>query len=240
MGLEGNFSELPALIEKNNLNSWADSCSALVVEFGPSSQHLKMGRGLDSSLNEPLDLRMFDDSGPTGANLLSFLGLNEITNILTKYGAVKSAKQIAISIIEQRYLNKFIQTTDDLKKIVTQSCMSRDSYTFMGSQGPNNLQNNIEKVFLALRLFVNNELNEMKYVTDLARVLLPDQARFIVFLQTDKEERHFRNFLFSETDLKGNVDWEIENAVDMGDGVVMLDIARCRQTNQQTRPYLEL
>ena len=63
VGLKGNFSDLPALLEQNNLKRWAESCSAIVVEFGPSPQHLKMGRGLDCTLNEPLDLRMHDDSG---------------------------------------------------------------------------------------------------------------------------------------------------------------------------------
>jgi len=227
VGLKGNFSDLPALLEQNNLKRWAESCSAIVVEFGPSPQHLKMGRGLDCTLNEPLDLRMHDDSGPIGANLLSFLGVTEIENIFSRYGAVSNAKQIAISIVEQRYLNKNVQTTEDLKKIVTETCKNKE--IFMGSDGHYKIQNNIDKVFLALRLFVNNELNEMKFVTEFARVVLQDQARFIVFIQTDKEEKHFRNILFAETNTKaGNVEWDIENGVDMGDGVVMLDIVRCR------------
>ena len=49
--------------------------------------------------------------GHTAANLLEFLGLNELVSILSKYGAVHSAKEIAISIIEQRYLNNVVKVS---------------------------------------------------------------------------------------------------------------------------------
>ena len=55
--------------------------------------------------------------GPTGANLLSFLGVTEIENIFSRYGAVSNAKQIAISIVEQRYLNKNVQVRSQIIKI---------------------------------------------------------------------------------------------------------------------------
>jgi 16S rRNA (cytosine1402-N4)-methyltransferase len=111
VGLNGKLSDLPSLLVKDNLAEWTESCSAVVVQFGPSPEHLKLGRGLDNSLDEPLDLRMGDEKGPTAANLLEFLGLNELVSILSKYGAVHSAKEIAISIIEQRYLNNIIKVS---------------------------------------------------------------------------------------------------------------------------------
>jgi len=228
VGLNGKLSDLPLLLVKNNLTKWTESCSVLVVQFGPSPLHLKLGRGLDYSLEEPLDLRMGDEEGHTAANLLEFLGLNELVSILSKYGAVHSAKEIAISIIEQRYLNNNVKTTTELKEIITQSCSNKEFY--MTEQGPYLIQSNIDKTFLALRMFVNNELNEMKFVIDFARTILPDQGKFLVSLQTDKEERHFRNLLFAKSDVVDeHVDWKFGNSYDMGDNVIMYEITRCKE-----------
>ena len=83
---------------------------------------------------------------------------------------------------------------------------------------------------MALRMFVNNELNEMKFVIDFARTILPDQGKFLVSLQTDKEERHFRNLLFSKSDVvDGHVEWKMGNSYDMGENVIMHEITRCKE-----------
>eukprot|EP00088_Acartia_fossae_P045007 TRINITY_DN4809_c0_g1_i11.p1 TRINITY_DN4809_c0_g1~~TRINITY_DN4809_c0_g1_i11.p1 ORF type:complete len:319 (+),score=33.31 TRINITY_DN4809_c0_g1_i11:70-1026(+) len=224
VGLQGKFSELPKLIEADNLHSWVESCDAIVVEFGPLKPHFKMGRGLDQSLNEPLDLRMSNE-GPPAHALLANLELNSLTTVFSKYGSVKSSKHIGVGIIEQRYLNQYIRTTKELRDYVRKCCSEME--LFQGPDGPQLIEENIKKVFLALRMFVNNELNEMKFVIKFARTVLPHNGKFIVFLQTEKEKKFFEKFLFEESNSRNDQRvWEIEDKTELEDGTWMVNVTR--------------
>jgi len=225
VGLQGNITDFPHLIEQNNLQSWTKCCTGIIIKFGPSPSQLLLGRGLNYHKNEPLDLR-FTDSGPSAAQVLEHLDLTRLTRLLSRYGAVRCAKHISTAVVEQRYMNKNIRTTDEFRDLVIKSTQDLDF--FGGADGEYLIKKNIDQAFLALRLFVNNELNEMKYAVKLAHTLLPDRAKFIVFLPSLKEEKHFKNFLFSKISPghDNNMKWVVEERVGIDESNCMYVITK--------------
>jgi len=224
VGLQGKISNVPHLIEEHGLQSWAKSCTGIIAKFGPSPSQLMRGRGLNYHENEPLDLR-FAESGASAAEVLEHLDLTSLTRVLSRYGAVRNAKEICTTVVEQRYLNKKIRTTHQLRDLVIKS--TKDLDFFDGPDGEYLIEKNIDQTFLALRLFVNNELNEMNFAIKLAHTLLPSGASFIVFLQSPKEEKHFKHGLFSKL-YKNDIamKWIVEKKDDIDENNCMYFITK--------------
>lgn len=173
----GRFSELPEKLSKLNVNQ--QSIDGVIFDFGCSSMQFDEGsRGFSISKNGPLDMRMDQDrfpDSPSAAEILSKIDEMDLARILKIYGEEKQAKKIARAIVETRYSIKKIETTKELADLV-QSCLGSGSFRLDKLQRPSHPAT---KTFQALRIFVNNELNEINYGMILAHRYLKIGGKMI-------------------------------------------------------------
>lgn len=158
--LLGKFSELPLLLHKHNVAK--DSIDGFLFDFGCSSMQFDTAeRGFSLSQNGPLDMRM-DGSrspeNPTAANVLERASEMDLVRILKVYGQEKRAKKIARAIIEARYMFRKLETTKELAQLVESAVGGEIHKDQLGR-----FSHCATKTFQALRIFVNNELNEINY-----------------------------------------------------------------------------
>lgn len=174
--LLGRFSELPTLLKENGIRQ--SSIDGMLFDFGCSSMQLDVGeRGFSISKNGYLDMRMDAGRDPnqiTAREVLATADEHELYKIFKIYGEEKKAAKIARTIIEARYMVKNIETTHELVDIVNSCCP--DEVRLDKLQRP---QSNATKVFQALRIFVNNELNELNYGMVLAKYYLKIHSRLV-------------------------------------------------------------
>lgn len=174
--LLGRFSELPTLLK--NAGYGQSSIDGILFDFGCSSMQLDTGeRGFSVSKNGYLDMRMDAGRDPeqiTAREVLATANEQELYKIFKVYGEEKKAAKIAQTIIQARYMIKNIDTTKELVDVVN-SC-TPDEVRLDKLQRP---QSNATKVFQALRIFVNNELNELNYGMVLAKYYLKLSGRLV-------------------------------------------------------------
>lgn len=174
--LLGRFSELPALFKTQGIEQ--SSIDGILFDFGCSSMQLDTGeRGFSVSKDGYLDMRMDAGRDPnqiTAREVLATANEHELYKIFKIYGEEKKAAKIAQTIIQARYMIKNIDTTKELVDVVNSCCP--DEVRLDKLQRP---QSNATKVFQALRIFVNNELNELNYGMVLAKYYLKLNGRLV-------------------------------------------------------------
>lgn len=174
--LLGRFSELPKLLSSKGIKP--SSVDGILFDFGCSSMQFdRADRGFAISRDGPLDMRMDKGRCPdqlTAADVLARIDEVDLTRILRIYGEEKAAKKIARAIIEVRYSLKPLKTTRELATVVG-SCFDEE-YRMDSLNRPTHLAT---KTFQAIRIFVNNELNEINYGMMVAERFLKINGRLI-------------------------------------------------------------
>lgn len=192
----GRFSELPSLLE--SINVATGSIDGILFDFGCSSMQFDQSeRGFSISANGPLDMRMdknrFPDE-PTAADVLATIEENDLAKIIKIYGDEKMAKKIARTIIDVRYALKPIRTTHELASIVA-SCFDENYHL----DSLNRPSHSATKTFQALRIFVNNELNEINHAMHCAYEYLNVGGRLVTItfhsLEDTIVKRHIQGHL---------------------------------------------
>jgi 16S rRNA (cytosine1402-N4)-methyltransferase len=164
-------------ISKISKIEFIDSFDGIFVDLGVSSFQLdNIESGFTFREDTILDLRMNKDEGVSASDLLNSLSWDELAKIFFEYGEEKNARQIAKRIVEFRDKEN-IYTTAQLKKII-------DSITPQRF-----LTKTLSRVFQALRIYVNNELNELKFFLDKAVDLLKPNGRIVVLSYHSLEDR---------------------------------------------------
>ncbi|XP_034833866.1 probable methyltransferase-like protein 15 homolog [Maniola hyperantus] len=198
--LLGKFSELPSLLKGAGINQ--SSVDGILFDFGCSSMQLDTKeRGFSISKNGYLDMRMDAGRDPnqiTAREVLATANEHELYKIFKIYGEEKKAAKIAQTIIQARYMVKNIETTHELVDVVDSCCP--DEFRLDKLQRP---QSNATKVFQALRIFVNNELNELNYGMVLAKYYLKLNGRLVTVcfhsLEDTIVKRHIAGNVINET-----------------------------------------
>lgn len=174
--LLGRFSELPALLKAHQVDF--DSLDGILFDYGCSSMQFdEAERGFALSKDGPLDMRMDKDrfpDQPTAAQILSKIDEDDLARILKIYGEEKNAKKIARAIVEARYLFKRLETTKELADVVNAAC--EEEHRLDKLHRPTNVAT---KTFQALRIFINNELNEINFGMILAQKYLRVGGRLV-------------------------------------------------------------
>lgn len=174
--LLGRFSELPALLKQNNI--YQNSIDGILFDFGCSSMQFDVAeRGFSLSKNGPLDMRMDGSrfpNNPTASDVLTKATEDDIFKILKVYGEEKQARKIAQAIVEARYLFKRLNTTEELADLVESVCSGEVRLDKLQRKS-----HQATKTFQALRIFVNNELNEINYGLILAQKYLKIGGRLV-------------------------------------------------------------
>lgn len=192
----GRFSELPTLLTQNNVKQ--NTVDGILFDFGCSSMQFDVAeRGFSVSKNGPLDMRMDKDrcpDQPTAAEVLAKIEEYDLARILKVYGEEKNAKKIARAVIDLRYAVKKLETTKELADLVYATCGGEIRIDKLDR--PSHIAT---KTFQALRIFVNDELNEINYGMILAEKYLKIGGRLVTItfhsLEDTIVKRHLMGYI---------------------------------------------
>lgn len=179
---KANFIELGLIVRK-----WPVAhIDGILIDLGVSTPQLTGERGFSFNVDAPLDMRMDPRSQrTTAADILNKYSEGEIFRILISLGEEKFAKQIAKKIIEARRA-KEIEATAELVEIVKESMPP--SYRF-GKR-----LHFATNTFRALRMVVNQELENIEKVLPQAVQVLSPSGRLVVISFQSLEDRIVKNF----------------------------------------------
>ena len=174
---QARFSELDKLFSANDFDG-------ILADIGVSSYQLDTAeRGFSFMKDGPLDMRMDQNIAEDASSWLSNASENEISSIVWKYGEERKAKRIAKAIIEAR--NNFkIKSTKELAEIILEEVPRR----FNDKKHP------ATKTFQAIRIFINNELEELRLFLDFTSKHLKIGGRACIISFHSLEDRIVKQF----------------------------------------------
>lgn len=170
------------------------SCQAILLDLGPSPHQLHQhSRGFNLDRHGNLDLRYTTDRGMDCRQLLRLVEFENLTRILRSYGGVIKARTVASSIIESRLMLRELTSTSDLQDLLVR-CHQSDK--FWKEKEEIEVEENINKVVLALRIFINNELNETEYAVQMAEQLLEPAGLLVCRVQSNFELNFLKKLIY--------------------------------------------
>jgi 16S rRNA (cytosine1402-N4)-methyltransferase len=164
--VHANFRRLDAVLQEADERD----PSGILVDLGVSSlQFDSPERGFSFRFDAPLDMRMDPTTGATAAELLQQLPESEIARIIFEFGEERHSRRIARRIVESREQGKPITTTTELAELVRLAAGGRKQYQIHPAT----------RTFQALRIAVNQELEELGEFVESAIDLLIPEGRFV-------------------------------------------------------------
>lgn len=162
----------------------------ILLDLGISSPQIDEAvRGFSFRYDAPLDMRMDQSSGQTAAEFLASTTEQQLAGVIKNYGEERFAKQIARAIIKERDDGRAITTTGQLAQIVA-GAVTR----FEPGQNP------ATRTFQALRIFVNQELEELSLTLPQCLALLAPHGRLAVISFHSLEDRLVKQFIRDQED----------------------------------------
>lgn len=163
-----------------------DGYDGIFADLGVSSfQFDNKESGFTYREEAVLDLRMNKNSGEPAYKFINAAKAEEIANVIYMYGEEKRSRQIAKNIINERKV-KPIKTTTHLKEVIQKVIPVK------------NLNKTLSRVFQALRIYVNNELEELKYFLKNSLGLLKTGGRLVILSYHSLEDRIVKEFFRNE------------------------------------------
>lgn len=188
--VRSNFRYLRNWMRFYNINH----IDGLLADLGVSSHHFDdETRGFSFRFDAPLDMRMNKRAGMTAAEILTNYSEEQLADILYLYGELKGARKIATAIVKARG-EKAIETTSDLIQATGRLLQQERSRSVeRGSGGPE--KKDIAKLFQALRIEVNHEMDALKEMLDGAKEMLGKGGRLSVITYHSLEDRIVKNVM---------------------------------------------
>lgn len=184
--IKANFATLRQELQRNSCKH----VDGILLDLGVSSHQLDEGqRGFSFLQDAELDMRMDQDLAVKAKDLIAALSANELEKLFRTYGDEPRAKAIAQRLVNQR-LKSPIVTTSQLADLVMQVYHHR-----RGKLHP------ATKVFQALRIAVNDELNSLKQTLPQTIELLNASGRVVVISFHEGEDRITKQFMKHQEDL---------------------------------------
>jgi 16S rRNA (cytosine1402-N4)-methyltransferase len=178
--IRANFSELAS---SANEIGW-DSVDAILLDVGVSSPQIDDSkRGFALRLDGPLDMRMDKRSQVTASRILNYRSETELADIFYYYGEERRSRRLARAIVERREEKPFERTLE-----FAEFCEN-----VLGKSRPGKLPTPT-KCFQALRIAVNDELDELKTALEAAVPLLKKGGRLAVISFHSLEDRIVKEF----------------------------------------------
>jgi len=182
--INGCFSRIDSLIfETENQNIKYD---AIIFDLGLSSNQLDNGeRGFSFMKDGPLDMGM-GNNDKKASDIINNYSEEKLSDIIFKYGEERLSRRIAKKIVFSRKL-KLIESTAELANIIKK--------TFSFAQINKSKINPATKTFQALRVYVNDELNEITIALNKSIKLLKPNGKLIIVSFQSLEDRIVKDFL---------------------------------------------
>lgn len=171
----------------------------IIADLGVSSHQFDVAdRGFSFRFGASLDMRMNQNQQQSAADVLNEYSTGQLTAIFRQYGELSNSSQLANKIAAFRKQQKII-TSDDLKLAISGLIEKRHEDKYLA------------KVFQALRIETNNELEALKELLMQSLVVLKKSGRLVVISYHSLEDRLVKNFMKAgnfggilESDLFGN------------------------------------
>ncbi len=171
----------------------AGTVDGLLADFGVSSLQLdEAQRGFSFRQEAPLDMRMDTRSGVTAEQVVNQMDENELADLIYEFGEERRSRRIARAIVRARP----IQTTVELAKVVSAAAPAMKGENLH----PATL------TFQAIRIYVNDELGEIRSLLDSAPSLLKPGGRLVLISFHSLEDRLVKDAL---RDGAKNGIWEV-------------------------------
>ena len=180
--VQGNFREIERIARENRFTE----VDGILLDLGISSWHLKeSGRGFSFQKDEPLDMRADPNLTVTAADLLNGLNKDELKELFQKYGEEERAPQLAAAVVRARSLKPF-RTTADLVGVAEKVGRTKDVRR--------DRIHPATKIFQALRIAVNDEVENLRSVLPRAFEVLGAGGRLVVVSFHSLEDREVKRF----------------------------------------------
>ena len=177
----GSFTQLKQTVEELG---WKGKVDGIFLDLGVSSPQLDDAeRGFSFQSDGPLDMRMDPENGLSASQWLASAEERDIMMVLFDYGEEKFARRIASAIVAARQ-EQPINTTKQLASIVTAANPSHEKN-----------KNPATRTFQAIRIFINQELDDLKTCLAQAIELLAPGGRLVVISFHSLEDRIVKRFI---------------------------------------------
>lgn len=182
--VQGAFTMLSELVAQRQLTG---RVNGLLLDLGVSSPQLDdAARGFSFSGDGPLDMRMDPASGISAAQWLAQAGEREISDVLRRLGEERFAGRIARAIVNTRKTAP-LQTTRQLAELIAATVPAREQNKHPATRS-----------FLALRLYINHELDDLRAVLEQVPDVLAPGGRLAVIGFHSLEDRIVKRFIAAE------------------------------------------
>lgn len=176
-----------------------DHINGLLADLGVSSHHFDDAtRGFSFRFDAPLDMRMNKRAGQTAADVLNSYGEQQLADVFYLFGELKPARRLASAVVKARASQPLL-TTGDLMALA-------EPLLSHGSRGDDRgLKKDMAKLFQALRIEVNHEMDALREMLLAATSLLCEGGRLSVITYHSLEDRIVKNVMKA-----GNVEGRLE------------------------------
>jgi len=178
--VNGNFGDIGAIARQVEFAP----VNGVLMDLGMSSFQLELGEGFSFQRETALDMR-FGGDGPTAADIVNTYGERELADLIFKYGEEPASRRIARRIVEARPIG----TSAELAKAVEQAVGRRATLKTHPAT----------RTFQALRIAVNQELENLAAALPQAHGLLGFGARIAVLSYHSLEDRIVKEFIRRES-----------------------------------------
>ena len=178
------FSDFAAALAERGV----EQVDGVLLDLGVSSPQLdEADRGMSFRFDAPLDMRMDTTRGVTAAEWLAEAPVADITRVLREYGEERFAYEIAKAVVAAR-AGGHVATTGQLAALVEKTVRTREP-----GQHP------ATRTFQALRICVNQELEELSLVLPQVVAALAAGGRLVVISFHSLEDRIVKRFMRDES-----------------------------------------
>ena len=182
--LRGDFSTVLSQLAANGAGA-----DAILFDLGVSSMQVdRPERGFSYAVDAPLDMRMDPSAEPSAADIVNEASERELANIFRRFGEERYARQIARTIVRRRRAHPFERTSelvDAIKAALPAPARFGDGHP-------------AKRVFQALRIAVNQELDELESALPAAVEMLRPGGRVAVISFHSLEDRLVKRFFRAE------------------------------------------
>ena len=184
--VKGNFGYMETLLgpEYNN------RIDGILLDLGVSSHQIdEASRGFSFQNDGPLDMRMGNLQGITASDVVNEYSYQKLRGIIWQYGEEKQSGRISNAIIDARPLSTTLELRNAIAKVVPSRFLVKS----------------LARVFQAIRIEVNRELEVLKQGLEQGTRLLKPNGHFVVLSYHSLEDRLIKNYFRS-----GNFDGKLE------------------------------
>jgi len=172
-----NFANLEAICERYHFHP----VDGILFDLGVSSLQLDTAdRGFSFHLDAPLDMRFSPEQGLTASDIVNTFSEQDLAKLIERYGEERHSRRIARCIVQ----NRPVTTTVELARLVEQALAGRRTKIHPAT-----------RTFMALRIAVNSELQNLESALQQTVNLLRPGGRLTVISYHSLEDRVVKQFM---------------------------------------------